>query len=231
MNETSFLFFALVLALMLPRVPVVGIFFRLVNTMIHESAHALAALLSNGTVVHIDYQSDTSGTVLTRATSKWSQFIITLVGYPASSAAAALLIYLIKNKWFEGVLFGLFVVALVNLLLWVRNAFGIAWLITFILLTAGIFFYAPLFWRKMLAIFCSGVVLFDSVVSAYVLLIISIKNPRRAGDAHNLAVITGIPAVVWALLFLGCALFFAGLSALFFVDIDWIEQTIRTIRS
>jgi hypothetical protein len=191
----------------LPRVPVAGIFFRIVNTMIHESGHALAALLTSGEVVRLDLQHDTSGSALTKSSSWFSRFFTSLAGYPVSSTAAFLLFYFISIEKYDWILFGLFSLALVNLLLWVRNGFGIVWLTVFMILTTVVFFYTPIFWHKALAIFYSGVVLFDSVASAFIILTLSIKKSKQSGDAKNLADATHIPAFFWGVFFLGFALF------------------------
>jgi hypothetical protein len=213
LNETVVLYILIALSLLLPRIPVIGIFFRIVNTMLHESGHALAALLTSGEVLRLDLQHDTSGSALTRSSSWVSRFLTALAGYPVSSVSAWLLFYLVKLERFDWLLFALFSVALINLLLWVRNWFGIVWLIVFMLLTGAVFFYAPPFYHKALAIFCAGVVLFDSVASAFIIFVLSIKSPKQAGDAKNLADATHIPAFFWGLLFLAQALWFAYLVA------------------
>jgi hypothetical protein len=177
--------------------------------MIHESGHALAALLTSGEVIRLDLQHDTSGSALTRSSSWVSRFLTSLAGYPVSSVSAWLLCYLVHLEKFDFILFALFTVALINLLLWVRNGFGIAWLVMFMLLTGAVFFYTPPFYHKALAIFCAGVVLFDSVASAFIIFVLSIKSAKQSGDAKNLADATHIPAFFWGLLFLTQALWFA----------------------
>jgi hypothetical protein len=206
------------LSLLLPRVPVAGTFFRIINTMIHESAHALAALLTSGEVLRLDLKNDTSGSALTQSSSWFGRFVTAVSGYPASSASAWLLFFLIKSGHYDWILFGLFSLALINLLLWVRNPFGILWLIIFMMLTAGVFYWAPLFWHKLLAVFCAGVVLFDSVVAAYTVFILSIKKPKQSGDAANLARITSVPAVVWGLFFFAQSSVFAWLTSALFIE-------------
>lgn len=181
--------------------------------MIHETGHALAALLTNGNVLRIDLLQDTSGTAVTQSGSALSRFITSISGYIVSSVSAWLLFKAIWAGEVQIVLFTLFCVALVNLFFWVRNAFGIVWLLAFMASLWTIWQYANFFWQKAFVIFCSGVVLFDSVASAFILLYLSIKFPKQAGDAKNLAAQTSIPAFFWALLFLIQALYFAYLVA------------------
>jgi len=225
-NEKWILYGLIALSLLLPRIPVIGIFFRIVNTMIHESGHAIAALLTSGEVVRLDLEHDTSGSALTKSTSWVSRFLTSLAGYPFSSACAWLLFYFVKLQKFDWILFALFSVALINLLLWVRNWFGIIWLMLFMLLTALVFFYTPPFYHKALAIFCSGVVLFDSVASAFIIFVLSIKSAKQSGDARNLADATHIPAFFWGLLFLTQSLWFAYWVADMFLDIHYYVKDI-----
>ncbi len=210
-DERWFFYGLTALSLLLPKLPVVGVFFRIINTMIHETGHAAAALLVNGEVVRIDLLHDTSGTAITRSGGKLAQAIVSISGYVVSSVAAWLMFMAVlsgKEKW---ILFALLSVAVVNLLLWVRNAFGIIWLLVFISLCLSVSFYENELIERAFVIFCSGVVLFDSVSSAWVLLYLAWKHPKQAGDARNLAQSTGIPTVLWALFFVLQSLFFAAL--------------------
>lgn len=181
--------------------------------MIHETGHALAALFTNGNVLRIDLLQDTSGTAVTQSGNAFSRFITSLAGYISSSVSAWLLFKAIWAGEVQMVIFALFSIALVNLLFWVRNAFGIIWLLAFMASLWAMWQYANFFFQKAFVIFCSGVVLFDSVASAFILLYLSIKFPKQAGDAKNLAIQTNIPAFFWALLFLIQAMYFAYLVA------------------
>ncbi len=226
-QEQLILYAFTALSLLLPRIPVAGKFFRIVNTMIHESGHALAALLTNGNVLRIDLLQDTSGSAVTQSGSAFSRFITSVSGYLVSSVSAWLLFKAIWAGEVQLVLFILFSIALVNLFFWVRNAFGIFWLLAFMASLWAIWQYANFFWQKAFVIFCSGVVLFDSVASAFILLYLSIKFPKQAGDAKNLATQTSIPAFFWALLFLIQALFFAYLVAEMYVGKTIIEPMLQ----
>lgn len=212
-QEQIILYALTALSLVLPRIPVVGVFFRIVNTMIHETGHAVAAIFTSGEVLSVDLFQDTSGAATTKSKSVFSGFITSIAGYVVSSVAAWLMFKAIWLGHIQAVLFTLLCVALVNLLFWVRNAFGIVWLIVFHALIFVVWRFGDVFWQKAFVIFCSGVVLFDSVASAWILLYLSIKFPKQAGDAKNLAAQTGVPAFIWAVLFLIQALFFAYLVA------------------
>lgn len=227
MQEKVILYVLTMLSLVLPRIPVIGVFFRIVNTMIHETGHAVAALFTSGEVLNIDLFHDTSGAATTKSKSAVSRFIISIAGYFVSSIAAWLLFKAIWLNHINWVLFALLCIALVNLLFWVRNAFGILWLFLFQVLIFVVWRYADVFWQKAFVIFCSGVVLFDSVASAWVILYLSIKFPKQSGDAKNLADQTGIPAFFWALIFLVQALYFAYLVAEMYLGKILIEPVLQ----
>jgi hypothetical protein len=98
---------------------------------------------------------------------------------------------------------------LINLILWVRNTFGIIWLIVMGVITAAFYMYANSKVQSYYGVFCASILLFQSIHSAFTLLIISVKSANKAGDAKNLSTFTYIPAVIWALLFFSFALFVA----------------------
>ena len=67
-SDHQFLLYAFFAAgILITRLPFVGKFFRITNTLIHESGHAIMALLTSGNVVSIDLMSDTSGTATTKS--------------------------------------------------------------------------------------------------------------------------------------------------------------------
>ena len=54
--------------------------------------------------------------------------------------------------------------------------------------------------------FYAVMILTESVVSSFVLVVLSFKDASKAGDATNLENITHVPAPIWALLFLSYTL-------------------------
>ncbi|WP_429472215.1 M50 family metallopeptidase [Neobacillus sp. B4I6] len=63
--------------------------------------------------------------------------------------------------------------------------------------------------RDNLLLLIASILLVDSVQSAYEILFISIFQPQSAGDAANLARITGfIPAPIWGIFFFVQSLWF-----------------------
>lgn len=204
-------------ALILSRIPVIGKFFRSTNTLIHESGHALVTLLTSGNVLSIDLNSDTSGAATTQSKYWLFKILIALAGYVFSSAVAFLLFYLISKSKFIWVFYIFCLFALINLLFWVRNAYGIFWLLIFSGILGVVYYYQIPNYMYATAVFFSAVVLFESVFSAATVCWISLNEPSNSGDASNLKDFTYIPAPLWGMFFLAQALYFAYLTVQLFI--------------
>jgi hypothetical protein len=227
-EKFSFKFFLFIgLAFFLIQIPIIGDYFRIINTVIHESGHAFMALFG-GNVESISLYMNADG--VTHGTqSIWIiDFITCAAGYTIASLIAYVAFWLIKKKkhiFFIDMLLG---VIIINLLLWVRNPYGIFWLVSF-----GISFLALLIKgsKKVienLVLLIASVLLVESVSTAYDIFTISIIQPHAAGDATNLSQLTAfIPPQVWGIYFFVQALFFIVLGfkkGLFCLDASKIQQ-------
>ncbi|WP_044478118.1 M50 family metallopeptidase [Paenibacillus antibioticophila] len=174
--------------------------FRMLDTMIHEFGHAIATLLVSGRVLRIELYPDHSGVTYSVITSGWSQLIVSLAGYITASLFAVALFYSYsRQKQGQGLMI-ITALALVSGLLFVRNGYGLIWLLIFIalnLLFLVIGGRIRSFYYLLLAFLC----LEESVMAPLTLLLLAVSRPGSAGDAANLAALTGVPAMVWALLF------------------------------
>ena len=234
LNDKQIIFYIILIAsLILARLPYIGIYFRVINTLVHESGHAFVALFTSGKFSRVEFFADTSGTATTISKSKLSNFIISFAGYPISSVVAYLFFRLIKFEHYDFVLYTLAFLVIVNLIFFVRNKYGIFWLITFGIILFGIFYYKHMYINYWSAVFFSCVILTDSVVSALVLLKLSFRDGRKAGDASNLKSYTHIPSFIWALIFVVISFYFFYLTAiLYFPAIDSIINfTINFIKN
>lgn len=196
----SFIVYILV-ALVLTVVPVVGKYFRLLNTLVHEVGHVIVSLLTSGKVYKVQIFSDTSGVAYTGTNNWFSRVLTSLAGYPFASASAFGLIYLMsidKTIWVFYIIMSLL---LVSLVFWVRNIFGLVWICVFGFFTFMIHASGT---ENMFNIYITliiAVLLVESVKSSFVILKLSIKSSSNSGDAYNLSQSTFIPAVVWGLFF------------------------------
>jgi hypothetical protein len=208
-NQTVIFYTLLASSLVVTRLPFIGKFFRVVNTLIHESGHAIMALFLSGKVHRIDLLSDTSGSVLTATKNGFSRFLVSLAGYPSSALFAYLCFYFIEQKADNYVVYILIGISVLNLVFYVRNAYGIFWLISFITIAVLVIYANDAMLMYAFSLLCSFIVLTDAVISGINLLLIAIKTPKTAGDAKNLNESTHLPVVFWALILLGFSVFFA----------------------
>lgn len=189
------------LAAVLSFIPIIGKFLNVLNTLFHESAHALVALLTGGGVMNIKLSADASGTAQTKSKYWLGKVLTSLAGYPISSLTAWLFFWLIKVHKVKFIFYIMLSLIMINLVLWVRNTFGLIWLLLMGCICGLVYLYTNQELQYYFVTFCAGIVLFQSIYSAITLFIISIKSASKAGDAKNLKDFTFIPAVIWALLF------------------------------
>lgn len=206
MQQYVVIIFMVVVALLLPRIPVVGKFFNIINTGLHELGHALMALLLDGEVRKIELFKDTSGTTVTQTKHKWEAVLVSLAGYPFAASTGWLSFYLIQHGADIGLLIGLSVLFVIMLIFWIRNWYGALWVVLFTTINALLIYFQKPQCIEYAALFYAVMILTESVVSSFVLLVLSFKDSSKAGDATNLENVTHIPAAIWSLLFLAYTL-------------------------
>lgn len=189
--------------------------FRMLDTMIHEFGHAIATLLTSGKVNRIELYPNHSGVTYSSLLAVgWSRFIVSIAGY-TSASLFAIALFFSYSKWKHTAgLITITTIALLSALLFVRNSYGLIWLFIFILINVLFLLIDDRlrsFYYLLLAFLC----LEESVTAPLTLFILAITSPDQAGDATNLANLTGVPAVFWALFFVAfsllCARFALGL--------------------
>lgn len=202
-------YYLLVLAFLLPRIPVVGKFFNIINTLIHEFGHTLVALLLQGQVKQIQIFSNTGGVTQTKSKSGIAAFLVSIAGYPFASGVAFGCFYLLSVGYEKWVVIGLPILFLFMLILWIRNKYGLIWVLAFLVINDLLIYVNRPDYILIAAWFYSFMILWESVYSTFVLLYLSITNASAAGDATNLHKMTHIPAFFWALLFCAFAVWMA----------------------
>jgi len=201
LTQEQLFYLLLTVSLILTRIPYFGKFFRVVNTMIHECGHALMALIMSGEVIKINLFSDTSGSALTKVKGKIPTLMVSFAGYPFSALMSFLIFFLIKNNFITVALIVLMLFALISLLFFVRNGYGIFWLIMFLLIGGVIVEFNSQLILYAWMVFLASLLITEAFISGLILFKISIQNPSGAGDAANLKKETHIPAWIWSLLF------------------------------
>lgn len=202
------------IALILPRVPVIGKFFNIINTAIHEFGHALMALIMQGKVHKIELMRDTSGTTVTQCPTLAGNILVSIAGYPFAAFAGWFLCYLNDVGYQKGLILGLSILMIVMLIFWIRNWYGLIWIVLFCTLNGWLIYTDNQQYINIAALFYAIVVMIEAISSSFILLFLSIKDSGNAGDATNLAKFTHIPAFIWALLFLAFSVWMAYLGVI-----------------
>lgn len=198
-HQTQVFYMILVMSLVINRLPIIGTFFRTVNTLLHESGHALGAILTSGEVMKIDILKNTAGMTETKSKGKLSAFIVSFAGYPFAALASSFMVIMSLKGNHAFVLYLLFSVVTINLLFFVRNLYGVLWLIFFAsLLTLLVWLDNELF-SKLLLLCVSMIAFTETFTSTLVVGVLGLTTPRKAGDLFNMQRMSGVPAGFWAL--------------------------------
>ena len=195
--------------------------FRIFVTFIHEGGHALAALLTGNSVASLSVAMNASGETYTTQGGLISQFLISSAGYLGSMAFGALLLILIRKAIAARlVLLGcaIFVFTLTMIYGLIKPIFSMSgWsgipftLLAGIVISVGLFLIARFasarvatFFVSFLAVQCVLNALFDLKI------LLSISSPfqqvAQQTDAMNMARVTGIPAILWTVIWIALAL-------------------------
>jgi hypothetical protein len=190
----------LVAAVVAAAVPVAHLPFAWMETYFHELSHGLAALATGGQVSRIELQWDGGGLCHMRGGWPWLE---ALAGY-AGAVLWGALIYLTARErqrtavWLAGTLA---VVVVLSVLLWVRDlqTLTIAAAITAVLIAVV---------RLRRHVSAAVVVQFAGlyVMANAVRAPWRLVDGRHLGDGAVLADITGVPELIWVLLWEGLAL-------------------------
>lgn len=205
-NTKFFLF--IVMAFLLVQLPVVGDYVRVLNTVIHESGHAVIALFG-GHIERIALLSDSEGITYGPQSGKIEGIVCSMAGYIFSSYMGFVSFWLIRKKKYTLLIDILLGILFLNLILWVRNPFGLIWIVSFafgflLLLIKG---KQTIINHFLLLI--ASILLVDSIKSSFEIFEMSIIHPKFAGDAANLSMLTSfIPTQAWGVFFLVQALLF-----------------------
>lgn len=202
----------IVVAYIVLQLPIIGTFLRAANTMIHESGHAVVVLLTKGQVEHISLFMNTEG--VTHATSAFwlGGFLTGLAGYTFSAVVILVLAHLWKSRQYRLIHLILLTFAVVDLIFWVRNFYGIIWLLVFIAVLVVLMRFKKTTTASALTLILLIILLADSVRSGYDIFVLGLFHPKSAGDATYMTSLTHVPALFWGSLFFAATLLFAWLA-------------------
>lgn len=200
LTPVQLFYICLTVAIILTRIPVLGVFFRSVNTLLHETGHALAALLLSGEVLSVSLNSDTSGSAHTRMTSKRGALLVSFAGYPFAAAGSTTLVWMAVTGHIRIGLFALLSLALSNLVLFVRNAYGITWLIIFSGIVVFLLKSDLQETNRTFFLVVSLIAFAETVISTLIIIWQGLMHPSKAGDITILAKQSRINASIWTIL-------------------------------
>jgi hypothetical protein len=182
---------------------------KILVVFLHEISHGLAAVLSGGSIVEIQLQSGEGGHTYTTG---GNAFLIYSAGYLGSMLWGALLLVLVaraKDARGLAVAFGCALVVIAVLYVPITNLFG---KVFGIVCGAAVMALAaaPRVWAAM--------VLHVVAVTSCLYAVLDIKSdvldrPGLDSDAVRLAGITGVPAVVWGVGWIGVSLAVTAVAA------------------
>jgi hypothetical protein len=173
---------------------------------LHELGHALATLLTGGQVLSIQIFPDEGGLTTTRG--GWP-FIILSAGYVGSLLAGGVLLYLSSQRhWGRRLMTALAVLLILSTLLFFRNGFAVLY---------GLFTAAAMFFSAYrLPVEVNTYIVRFMAVASCLYAILDIRSdlfmtvvpagPGLVNDAVALSQLTGLPAILWAVLWMAISL-------------------------
>jgi len=192
--------------------------FRIFVTFIHEGGHALAALVTGNSVQSLSVAMNASGETYTTQGGRFSQMLVASAGYLGAMAFGAVLLVLIRRAVAARiVLFGSSLLILILTLVFgfftpiVAGSWGSLSGIPFtffagIALAVGLFLVAR-FATPGVATFVVSLLAVQCVLNALldlktVFFLSSPLAPAVPTDAANMANATGIPAIIWTIVWI-----------------------------
>jgi hypothetical protein len=195
---------------------------QLFATFVHEGSHVIATLLTGNTVQSLSVASDGSGVVWSQSTGWLSQLLISSAGYLGTTLFGTLLLCWIRAGWsakgaliasagFVGLMtvaFGLFA-PFFNFFSTVTVGSVFFTVFAGAVLTAGlaaIGYFANAKWANFALAFLAVQCLLNAVFSLVDLLLITTTVGGHS-DAVNMSAATGLPALVWVVIWFGISIF------------------------
>jgi hypothetical protein len=193
--------------------------FRIFVTFIHEGGHAIAALLTGNSVQSLSVAMNASGETYTTKGGLISQILVSSAGYLGATAYGVLLLLLIRRAIAARIVLigsaALILVLTIGYGLWSPFTIMMGLLLSVGLI--GIAKYASprvaTFFVSFLAVQCVLNALLDLKT---VLFLSSPFAPSVPTDAMNMANATGIPAMFWAVIWIGLSFLLLSMAMRFY---------------
>ncbi|MFC6156166.1 M50 family metallopeptidase [Kribbella sp. NPDC058693] len=170
---------------------------RQVVTIAHEGAHGLIAALVGRKLAGIRLHSDTSGVTVSRGKPNGAGMIaVLLAGYPGPALFGLAAAFVLSRGYAVALLWGL-LLALVILLLQIRNLFGLWSVLVFGAVVFGVSWWGSAEVQTAFAHLLTWFLLLAAPRA-----VLELQRSRRGGqgrssDADQLRRLTGVPALLW----------------------------------
>lgn len=211
-----------VLLWFIPYLEIVGYPFKIFTTFIHEGGHAIAALLTGNSVRSLSVSMDTSGLTQTPPLEgTLAPMFVSSAGYLSSMAFGAFLLFLIRKSVKSRIILlgcGILIAALTVVFGLFTSAFSFeAWsgipftLIAGAGISIGLILVARFASKRVATLFVSFLAV-QCVLNALLDLktVFFLSSPFERvvvpNDAVNMAHATGLPAILWAGIWIALAL-------------------------
>ncbi|MFD9894720.1 M50 family metallopeptidase [Amycolatopsis sp. NPDC059027] len=174
---------------------------RNVVTIVHEAGHALAAVMVGRRLRGIKLHSDTSGVTVSRGKPEGPGMAFTaMAGYIAPSVLGLLFATLAGAKLTTLVLI-LIALLLLGVLVMTRNAYGVFAVVASAVVLGLIALVAPTWLQAPFVYLLTWFLLIGGIRPVIELQAKRRRGTARDSDADQLGRLTGVPAVLWVLVF------------------------------
>ena len=208
MDMATKLLLFIVFAIILTKIPMIGKYFGIANTLIHELGHLIVSYLTFGKGHKIQLFANKEGLAFSSHRFWTGKVMTTVAGYIFSSFMAFLFYYLLFLGKYQFIIYILLLMLGMSLLFWIRNFYALFWVLTF---SGG---FAWLLWKadtlviENVLLFLISIILVESITASFEIMYLSFQTAKQAGDASILANLTKIvPAQIWGIFFSSIALF------------------------
>lgn len=198
---------------------------RLLVVFFHELSHGITAVITGGSIVEIQMNAQEGGLCITRGGNR---FLTLSAGYLGSLLwGGAILLFATRTKGSQIVLELLGGLLIVVTLIWVRPLIGFG--VGFGLATGLVLIALANFLKPM----ATELILIVIGLTSCLYAVLDIKSdildrPHAVSDAVLLADVTGVPALVWGVLWLGVSIVLAVRFILIASRHDTASQTDAT---
>jgi len=200
------LYFLLVAAIIIRQIPIVSIPLNWLETYFHEISHGIAALLTGGEIMRIELFPNGSGVCTTRG---GLSFLITFCGYAGATLWGWLIFKLANSHQRVAQIFsgGMITVLLASIVFWARDILTIIIISSLAVLFVFTVKMTRLYYLQITLKFFGLSILLNSLFSPTYLF-----DGRNLGDGAALSSMTGVPEVIWVLIW--CVIAIAALYSL-----------------